>query len=135
MLKKKLSIKKSIIFLFIFLLSLNLNIITTQAFNIRNFNESSGLNRTAGESGYLNLDSSGNDLEKKIANIISVGLSLIGIIFLILMLYSGFLWMTAKGDKNAVEKAKENIKTALIGIIIILGAYTITQLITGLITK
>jgi hypothetical protein len=135
MLKKKLSIKKSIIFLFIFLLSLNLNIITTQAFNIRNFNESSGLNRTAGESGYLNLDSSGNDLEKKIANIVSVSLSLIGIIFLILMLHSGFLWMTAKGDKNAVEKAKENIKTALIGIIIILGAYAITQLITGLITK
>ncbi len=135
MLKKKLSIKKSIIFLFIFLLSLNLNIITTQAFNIRNFNESSGLNKTAGESGYLNLDSSGNDLEKKIANIISVGLSLIGIIFLILMLHSGFLWMTAKGDKNAVEKAKENIKTALIGIIIIFGAYAITQLVTGLITK
>lgn len=135
MLKKKLSIKKSIIFLFIFLLSLNLNIITTQAFNIRNFNESSGLNRTAGESGYLNLDSSGNDLEKKIANIVSVSLSLIGIIFLILMLHSGFLWMTAKGDKNAVEKAKENIKTALIGIIIIFGAYAITQLITGLITK
>ena len=52
-------------------------------------------------------------------------LSILGIIFVVLMLYGGYLWMTARGKEEQVEKAKELIRAAIIGLIIIVAAYAI----------
>jgi hypothetical protein len=60
------------------------------------------------------------------ARIIGVLLGLLGIIFLVLILYAGYLWMTAGGDEQKVTKAKELIWRAVIGLIIILSASTIS---------
>lgn len=59
-------------------------------------------------------------------------IGLVGIIFLILAIYSGFRWMTARGDKASVTEAKETLKNAIIGLIMVVLAYTITQFVTGL---
>ncbi|MBU0880326.1 hypothetical protein KKB33_02250, partial [Patescibacteria group bacterium] len=53
-------------------------------------------------------------------------LGLLGIIFLILILYAGFNWMTAAGDEEKVTKAKETLSRAIIGLVIIVSAYLIT---------
>lgn len=103
-----------------------------KGFSINNFEETSGLKKTGSETGHMDTAASGIGLEWTITYIINIALSLVGIIFLILMFYSGYLWMTAKDDNKAIEKAKENIKTALIGLIIVLGAYAITKLVLGL---
>lgn len=66
-----------------------------------------------------------------IGNTIGLALGLVGIIFLILMVYGGFLWMTARGESEPVEKAQKIIKAAIIGIIIVMSAYAITVLVTG----
>lgn len=66
-----------------------------------------------------------------IGNTIGLALGLVGIIFLILMVYGGFLWMTARGESEPVEKAQKIIKAAVIGIIIVMSAYAITMLVTG----
>ncbi len=63
--------------------------------------------------------------------IISAALSLIGIIFLILMVYAGFLWMTAQGESEKIDKAKKMIVSALIGLVVVLSAYAITAFVTG----
>ena len=50
-----------------------------------------------------------------------------GTLFLLLMIYAGFLWMTAHGDPKKVTDAKQMIVGAIIGVVIIGSAYTITS--------
>ncbi len=61
-----------------------------------------------------------------IASVIKAALSLLAAIFLVLMIVAGFQWMTAGGNETKVEKALGMIKTAIIGLIIVLAAYAIT---------
>lgn len=64
-----------------------------------------------------------------VGNIIGSALSMIGVIFFILMVYGGFLWMTARGDEPTVKKAKETIIAAVIGLIIVMGSFAITNFV------
>lgn len=64
-----------------------------------------------------------------IGRIIGVFLSILGIVFLILVIYAGFLWMTAAGDSAKVEKARKILVQAVIGLIITLSAYAITSFV------
>lgn len=64
-----------------------------------------------------------------IARIIQVALGLLAIIFLILMIIAGFRWMTAGGNDEQVKKSTGTIKTAIIGLIVILAAYAITYFV------
>lgn len=68
-------------------------------------------------------------LAENIGAAVRVVLSLTGIIFTGLMVYAGFLWMTAKGDESKVEKAQEIIKAAIIGWVVTIGAYSITDFV------
>ncbi|MBU0722584.1 pilin [Patescibacteria group bacterium] len=61
--------------------------------------------------------------------VISVFLGLLGIIFLILIIYAGFNWMTAAGEEEKVTKAKDTLQRAVIGLIIIIAAYSITYFV------
>ncbi|MBT3230703.1 hypothetical protein HN358_02890 [Candidatus Uhrbacteria bacterium] len=61
--------------------------------------------------------------------IITPALALVGLIFLVLMVYAGFLWMTAGGASDQVQKAKDLMIRAVIGVIIITAAYAITTYI------
>lgn len=61
-----------------------------------------------------------------IAAIIRAVLGLLAAIFMVLMILSGFKWMTAAGNESQVEKAQETIKAALIGLVVVLAAYAIT---------
>lgn len=56
-------------------------------------------------------------------------LGLLGIIFLILIIYGGYNWMLARGEEEKVNKAKDTIQRALIGLIIIISAYAITYFV------
>jgi len=60
---------------------------------------------------------------------ISAFLGLLGIIFIVLIIYAGFNWMTAGGDEEKVTKAKETLTRAVIGLIIIIAAYSITYFV------
>ena len=62
---------------------------------------------------------------------IKVVLQMVGLIFLVLMVYAGYLWMTARGNTEQVEKARDIIISTMIGLFIVLSAYAITFLVTG----
>ena len=64
-----------------------------------------------------------------VAVIINACLGLLGAIFLVLMIFAGFQWMTASGNEAQVKKAQDIIKNSLIGLIIVLAAYAITYFI------
>lgn len=61
-----------------------------------------------------------------VQTVINAFLSLIGVLFLIYMLYAGYNWMTAQGDEEKVTKAKDTIQRAVIGVIIVVAAYAIS---------
>lgn len=64
-----------------------------------------------------------------IATIIQAALGLLAVIFLILMIFAGFQWMTASGNEAQIKKSQDIIKTAIIGLVIVLSAYAITYFI------
>jgi amino acid transporter len=65
-----------------------------------------------------------------VGRVIAAALQLIGVVFFILMLYAGFLWMTARGNSEQVEKARDMIIAAIIGLVIVTAAYAITDYLT-----
>ena len=71
------------------------------------------------------------DLQTITGTIIRGFLGLLGIVFLVLMVYAGFLWMTAQGEAEKVNTAKKLIVQAVIGLAIVLAAYAITSFVVG----
>lgn len=85
------------------------------------------LNSIAGKAGVADQGS----VEGVASKVIKTILSLTGLIFLILMVYAGVLWMTARGEESQVEKSQEIIKAAIIGLAVTVSAYAITVFVTG----
>jgi hypothetical protein len=67
------------------------------------------------------------NLEEKIISYISIILSFIGLIFLVLIIIAGVKWMTSGGNDNVVNKAKATLKSSIIGLLIVLGAWVISN--------
>jgi len=65
-------------------------------------------------------------VEDIISKIIQIALSFLGVVFLVLLIYGGFLWMNARGNEEQVTKAKNLITAAIIGLIIVISAYAIS---------
>lgn len=84
-----------------------------------------GLETTRMQSGY-NDAKLATTPSKIIALIIKAALSLIGVIFLVLLIYSGYRWMTAQGNEQEMAEARKTIIAAIIGLAVVLGAYMIT---------
>lgn len=66
------------------------------------------------------------DLSETVSEIIRVLLGFLGIIFLALIVYAGFMWMTSAGNEERVAKSKRIMSAAVIGLAIVLSAYAIT---------
>jgi amino acid transporter len=64
-----------------------------------------------------------------IATVIQAALSLLAIIFLVIMVFAGYRWMTASGNEESIKKAQESIKRAIIGLVIVILAYAITAFV------
>ncbi len=64
-----------------------------------------------------------------LGTVVKAALSLAGVIFMVLMVYAGFLWMTAHGNEDQIDKAQDIIRSSVIGLIIAVGAYSITNFI------
>ena len=60
---------------------------------------------------------------------IGIALSLVGVIFFILMIYSGITWMVARGNEEQTKKSLQTITAAIIGLVIVISAYAITTFV------
>jgi uncharacterized membrane protein YwzB len=69
-----------------------------------------------------------------VGNIIFAILTVVGIVFLILIFYAGFRWMTSGGNEETIKKAKTTLTRAIIGLIIILASYSISWFVVDYIT-
>jgi hypothetical protein len=59
--------------------------------------------------------------------LIGVFLQVLGVIFVILFIVAGYHWMMAGGDTAKIDKAKDSMWRAIIGLLIIIGSYAIEQ--------
>lgn len=62
-------------------------------------------------------------------------LGLAGMVLVVLIIYAGWLWMSSQGEEDKIEKSKNILKSAIIGLVIILGAYAITTFIINAVIK
>jgi len=69
------------------------------------------------------------DIRIIVARIIEVFLGLLGMIAVVLIIYGGWLWMSAAGDAAKIAAAKKTLINAVIGLAIILSSFGITQFI------
>ena len=69
-----------------------------------------------------------------IGQLIRAILGLLSIIFFLYTLYAGFLWMTAGGESDKVDEAKDILKRSVIGLLIITSAYAISTFVVQIVT-
>ena len=68
-----------------------------------------------------------------LGTILAALLSFLGVIFMLLSIYAGFLWMTARGNDDQVRKAQKILQTSITGLVIVALAYGITRLVDSLV--
>jgi ABC-type uncharacterized transport system permease subunit len=74
------------------------------------------------------------DLRDVVVKVIRIFLSFLALIFVILIIWGGYKWMTSLGNEDKVREAKAQIKAAIWGLVIIMLSYAITEFINYLIT-
>lgn len=70
------------------------------------------------------------DFNTAAGNVVNRIFYAVGFLFFVLVVKAGINWMTARGDEEAVKKARETIIAAVIGLIIVVASYAITNLVT-----
>jgi len=93
--------------------------------------------KTTGEKGLGSTDAKmypAGGLPQIIGQVVGAILAFTGVIFFCLMVWAGFGWMLAKGNEEQIKEAKETIFGAVLGLIVVLGAYAITKLIADIFT-
>lgn len=66
-----------------------------------------------------------------IVAVLNIALGFLGLFMVCLLVYGGFLYMTAAGDEKKLRTAQDYIKNSIVGIFIILAAMTITWFVTS----
>ncbi|OGH92776.1 MAG: hypothetical protein A2563_03855 [Candidatus Magasanikbacteria bacterium RIFOXYD1_FULL_40_23] len=69
-----------------------------------------------------------------IARLVRVAMGFVGIIVLIMILGSGLMFMTAGGDEEKTSQAKRTFFNAILGLLIMLSAYSIVTFVLNTIT-
>lgn len=82
-----------------------------------------GLEKTAQTAGIAHTPQSP---EMAVTQIVQWVLSFVGVLFLVLMIWGGFKWMTAAGNQENINQAQKIVGAAVVGLIIVLSAYMIT---------
>jgi len=69
------------------------------------------------------------DAKNVVVNLIRVVLGFLGLIAVVIILIGGFMWMTAGGNEDKVTKGRKYIINGVIGLVIVLGAFSIATFV------
>ncbi len=70
-----------------------------------------------------------------ISSIVSVVLSMAGLVFLGIMLWAGLRWMTARGNEEMISRAKDAIFAGIIGFILVTISYGLSAFVFSRLIK
>ena len=62
-----------------------------------------------------------------IGQILGLILSLLGVVFVVLIIFSGYMWIIARGNEEDAQKALDIAINATIGVVIVFSAYAISS--------
>ena len=85
-----------------------------------------GLEATANAAGLPVGDLNPIDIAATIVNLV---LGFLGVLLVILIVYAGFMWMTAAGNEDKISEAKKLMGAGVVGLVIILAAYAIAAFV------
>lgn len=68
-------------------------------------------------------------LEALFVNLVSVAVSLASLALFVMLVLGGFKYLTSAGDPKAAESARNTMKYAVIGLVVIIGSFIILQAI------
>ena len=71
-------------------------------------------------------------LPEAVGRVIYVILGFVSVILLVIIIFSGFLWLTAGGNTDQVEKAKKYLRNGVIGFVLVLAAFVITSFVVNI---
>jgi len=92
------------------------------------------LKKIAGGSSYVTTGTSGNAFNDQVKLILEILFSFLGVIFIGIIMYAGYLWMM--GDKfGDLAKAKKMLMDGVTGIVIIGAAYAISMFVISQLSK
>ncbi|MGI6314317.1 MAG: hypothetical protein ACOXZY_00160 [Patescibacteria group bacterium] len=60
---------------------------------------------------------------------IKIALSVVGVLFFVLIFYAAFTWMVSEGEEEKVKKSRNTIVASVIGLMIIVSSYAVTNII------
>jgi len=72
-------------------------------------------------------DATPTDIRLTMARVINVVLGFIGIVFLVLTVMGGFQYMTSAGNEEKTSEALAMIRSAVIGLVIVMAAWALTR--------
>lgn len=67
------------------------------------------------------------NINEVFGRLIQAMLGVTGSIALLMFVYGGFLWLISGGEADKVKKGKEVMKWSILGLVVIIGAYTIVR--------
>jgi hypothetical protein len=76
-----------------------------------------------------------NDLTDLLVKVIKVLLGLAGIVGVLILVLGGYWYMASAGNEETAEKGKKAIVNSIIGLVVIILAYTIVNIITNELTR
>lgn len=71
------------------------------------------------------------DLRTIIARVINAALGISGSIALLMFVWGGMLWLTSGGSPERIQKGKNTIVWAVLGLVLIFGSYAILNFVLG----
>ena len=69
-------------------------------------------------------------VEEVSGNILKAVFAMVGLLFFILIFYAGFSWLIAQGKEEQIKKAQSTLIGSVIGLLIVLGSYAVTNFVT-----
>ncbi|HBA37054.1 TPA: hypothetical protein DCZ15_04285 [Candidatus Falkowbacteria bacterium] len=81
--------------------------------------------QNVGQGGGYQTDSSIASTPIIAGTIVGAFIGFAGITFIVLMVIAGYGWMTASGNEEKIKKAQSTIKSALIGLIVSISAWSL----------
>ncbi|GEM_PF-5753378 len=67
--------------------------------------------------------------------VIRIILSMVGFFFFLLMLYAGYLWITAYGEEEKIKQSLKLSRAAVLGLLVVIGSYAITVFVFYMLTR
>ncbi len=66
-----------------------------------------------------------------IVKVINYALGMAGIVTVLFLIVGGFWYITAAGNEESAEKGKKTITNSILGLVVIVLAYTIVRIVSG----